>query len=93
MPYKIRAHVIVKGLVQGVFFRQNLYERAKARDLTGWVKNREDGSVEAVIEGPQSKVKELVEWCKKGPTASRVEDVKITYEAFQDEFSDFEIHY
>jgi acylphosphatase len=74
----VRAHVFVSGNVQGVFFRQETRDRARSRGLAGWVKNLPDGRVEAVFEGPDDTVEQMVEWCRHGPTWAQVEEVDIT---------------
>lgn len=68
----IRRRVRVHGLVQGVFFRYECSQEAKARGVAGWVRNREDGTVEAVFEGPESAVDAMVSWARRGPSAARV---------------------
>ncbi len=88
-----RAHVIVQGMVQGVFFRFQTQEMAKRLDLKGWVKNREDGSVEAVFEGDRRKVAQIIEWCHRGPSGARVTGVHRTWEDYRGEFDDFSIGY
>ncbi|MBC7074140.1 acylphosphatase [Candidatus Parcubacteria bacterium] len=90
---KKRAHVLVSGKVQGVFFRQNTFQRAKKLGLFGWVCNTKDGRVEAVFEGEEEKIKEILEWIKIGPPLAKVEKVDITWEEFKGEFKDFEIRY
>jgi len=90
---KIRAHVIVKGLVQGVFFRAHTQKEAKKHRVLGWVKNREDGTVEAVFEGNQAEVEALVAWCHSGPPFSRVDRVDITWENYTGKFLGFSISY
>ncbi len=67
--------VIIKGRVQGVFFRVETQKAARDFNLTGYVKNRSDGSVEAVFQGDESVVKKMLEWCQTGPPASRVDHV------------------
>jgi acylphosphatase len=69
--------VIVSGFVQGVGFRYSLAGRAEARDVTGWVRNRPDGSVEAVLEGADAEVEALVDWCRVGPRGARVDRVEV----------------
>jgi len=88
---KIRAHVFVSGKVQGVYFRQNAMQTARKHDTTGWVRNLDDGRVEAVIEGDEKNVNSVVEWCHQGPPASKVDAVDVRYETYTGEFSDFAI--
>ncbi|KXB07521.1 acylphosphatase [candidate division MSBL1 archaeon SCGC-AAA382A20] len=88
-----RAHVYVSGMVQGVLFRATTRKEAQKRRVTGWVKNLPDGRVEAVFEGDEEKVKEMINFCHKGSRAARVENVEVEWEEFQDEFSDFNIKY
>jgi acylphosphatase len=90
---KARCHVLVSGRVQGVFFRQNTLERAKALGLKGWVRNTEDGKVEAVFEGEREKIEKILEWMRIGPPMAKVENSKIKWEDFKGEFEDFEIKY
>jgi len=90
---KIKCHVLVSGRVQGVFFRQNTLERAKALGLKGWVRNTKDGKVEAVFEGEKEKIERILEWMKKGPPLARVDGLEIEWENFKGEFDDFEIRY
>jgi len=77
---RTRAHVHVSGKVQGVYYRANTRDRARERDVDGWVRNRSDGRVEAVFEGHRDAVEELVEWCHEGSPAARVEGVEVEYE-------------
>jgi acylphosphatase len=90
---KARAHIFVSGRVQGVFFRQNTLERAKSFGLFGWVRNTEDGRVEAVFEGDKEKIEKIIEWMKVGPPLSKVENVEVLWEDYKGEFDDFEIKY
>jgi acylphosphatase len=90
---KVRCHIFVSGKVQGVFFRQNTLEKAKTLGLKGWVRNTQDGSVEAVFEGEKEKVEKILEWMKIGPPLAKVENVEIKFEDFKGEFDDFEIRY
>lgn len=69
-------HVIVRGVVQGVGYRAWTEHEARRRDLEGWVRNRRDGSVEAVFSGPEHKVGNMVEACHHGPRISRVDAVE-----------------
>jgi acylphosphatase len=69
--------VRVTGLVQGVFFRATLRDRARAVGVTGWVSNEPDGSVAAHLEGPSDAVQTLVDWCRHGPSGADVDDVVV----------------
>ncbi len=73
-----RRHVIVRGTVQGVFFRASCQQEAARAGVTGWVANRPDGSVEAELEGPDDAVDRMVEWCRTGPPRAVVTDVEVT---------------
>lgn len=75
-----RAHVIVRGQVQGVFFRAEARDRAASLGLGGWVRNNADGTVEAVFEGEDERVDSIVEWCRQGPALAQVEDVEVSWE-------------
>ena len=74
-----RAKVIVRGSVQGVFFRVEARDRARSLGLAGWVRNVPDGTVEAVFEGEDERVESLVEWCSRGPAGARVEQVDVDW--------------
>jgi acylphosphatase len=76
----IRAHARVRGRVQGVFFRAETQARARSLGLSGWARNADDGSVEAVFEGEPERVESMIEWCRRGPSGARVEDVEVDYE-------------
>ena len=88
-----RKHVIIKGRVQGVFFRANLQEKAYEYNITGWVTNNYDGSVEAVFEGENENVKKIVKWCHRGPRGAVVTEVQVNDEEYTDSFSTFSIKY
>ena len=88
-----RVHIFVKGKVQGVFFRQTTKNMAEKKGVTGWVRNLKDGRVEAVLEGQDINVSEVVEWSHRGPPNAIVEDVQIVNEKYKGEFSKFEILY
>lgn len=79
MAHAVRAHVVVNGLVQGVFFRAAARDEALAGGLGGWVRNEMDGSVVAEFEGPEDRVREAVEWMAHGPSSAIVEDVQISW--------------
>ena len=75
-----RAHVVVTGRVQGVFFRAEARDRARSLGLGGWVRNNGDGTVEAVFEGDEERVESMVEWCRRGPPHAEVENVQVAWE-------------
>lgn len=76
----IRRRVVVRGRVHGVFFRDTTRRRAESAGIAGWVANRPDGAVEAVIEGEPAAVEELVEFCRRGPSRAVVESVEVIEE-------------
>jgi len=76
----VRRRVVVTGYVQGVFFRETTRRRALAAGVSGWVRNRPDGSVEAVFEGEREDVERLVAFCEKGPRGARVDWVDVAAE-------------
>lgn len=90
MP-KARAHVIISGIVQGVYFRAETRDQALALCMTGWVKNRSDGSVEGLFEGERSDVEKLIAWCRQGPPDAEVSDVAVVWESYSGEFPTFKI--
>ena len=73
----MRRRVIVRGRVQGVFFRDSARERARAHGVAGWVCNRSDGAVEAVLEGPPEAVARLVRFMQTGPPRAQVERTEV----------------
>lgn len=77
---RVRAHVFVSGRVQGVFYRANTRDTAREIGVDGWVRNLEDGRVEAVFEGPEHHIDEMVDWCHEGSPSARVEGVEVEYE-------------
>ncbi len=93
MAVNTRAHVIIHGRVQGVFFRLETQKAARQFGATGWVRNLPDGNVEAVMEGPREAVEALLNWCGEGPRMARVDNVDITREAFSGQFDSFEVTY
>ena len=90
---KVRAHVYVSGIVQGVFFRSETEYEAVKRNICGWVRNLPDGRVEAVFEGEKETVEALVEFCRRGPHGARVSEVEVHWEEYRSEFDRFRIKY
>jgi acylphosphatase len=85
-----RAHVFVSGRVQGVSFRDATRSQAGQLGLSGWVRNTQDGQVEAVFEGDPDTVQQMTEWCKSGPSSADVEDVFVENEQ-PENLSGFEV--
>lgn len=77
---RIRAHVYISGRVQGVYYRASTRDKAREEGVDGWVKNRSDGRVEAVFEGPKQAVDSMLEWCETGSRAADVDTVEVTTE-------------
>ena len=71
-------HLQIRGLVQGVGYRRSLVQAARRLGVQGWVRNRHDGSVEAIASGPQAALDDLVEWARHGPAGARVEAVDVS---------------
>jgi acylphosphatase len=80
MSERARAHVYVSGRVQGVFYRATTRDTARERGVDGWVRNLDDGRVEAAFEGSEPAVEGMVEWCHTGSPAADVDVVDVTYE-------------
>jgi acylphosphatase len=76
-PVATRVHLVISGLVQGVGFRLATQREATRLGLAGWVRTLADGRVEAVAEGPEPSVEQLVAWCRRGPAGARVRDVAV----------------
>jgi acylphosphatase len=91
MEKKVRAHVVISGRVQGVFFRSEARRAAHRFGVHGWVRNEPDGTVEAILEGEQKQIEAMLEWCRKGPDLAEVIDVAIEWENYQGEFQRFDI--
>ncbi len=93
MKENVRAHLMISGRVQGVFYRMETKSAADRIGVSGWVKNKRDGRVEAVAEGEKEQVEALIQWCREGPPAARVHDVEVSFEPYQGEFASFEVTY
>ena len=88
-----RAEILVKGLVQGVFYRYNTKRKADDFLLTGNVRNLRDDRVEVICEGTEEDIGKLIEWCKHGPQGAVVEHVDVTWKEYTGEFKEFRIVY
>ncbi|MBT8364217.1 MAG: acylphosphatase [Deltaproteobacteria bacterium] len=93
MADKVRAHVIISGLVQGVFFRMETKRAADRFGVFGWVRNLKDGTVEAVFEGDREPVDAVLGWCRQGPPHANVADVKVTWNDYTADFKGFDISF
>ena len=83
-------HLLIKGKVQGVFYRATAKDMAQALDLKGWVKNTSEGDVEALATGSENAIHQFIEWCKKGPAKAVVLSVNVT-SISEKHFDDFRI--
>ncbi len=84
-------HLVVKGRVTGVFFRASAQREARRLGVTGWAKNRNDGSVEILAEGEENAIREIINWSQHGPSAARVDDVELRWKGYTGEHPDFRI--
>jgi len=83
-------HLLIKGKVQGVFYRATAKEVAEALGLTGWVKNTKEGNVEALASGRDEQLQQFISWCKQGPAKASVTNVEITRKN-EESFNGFKI--
>jgi acylphosphatase len=90
---QFRAHVMVSGMVQGVFFRSLTKRKADSLNVKGWIRNLPDGRVEAVFEGEENAVKAIIDFCMHGPRGAVVADLNVKPEDFRSEFEEFKIRY
>jgi acylphosphatase len=87
-----RVHIFISGRVQGVFFRAYTQDQAKRLNLYGWVRNTQDGRVEAVFEGGKKQLEEIIKWCRQGSPQSKVASVEVFWEE-PEELKEFELKY
>jgi len=90
---KTNVHVIISGRVQGVWFRSDTKQKAEQLGITGWVRNTIDGDVEAIFEGEEDLVKEMIDWCHRGPPSAQVEHVEVKNQDPTNGFEGFSIRY
>ena len=93
MGKKVKAHVLISGRVQGVFFRMETKRVAENYGVFGWVRNLSDGKVEAVFEGNKESVDAMLKWCDKGPAHAKVDRVDVRWQDCSGEFEGFDITY
>ncbi len=91
MEEQVKARVCVFGKVQGVFFRRSARIKADELGIVGWVKNRDDGGVEALAQGTREKVDQFIKWCKKGPPFAKVENVEVNWKKDKENLEEFSI--
>lgn len=88
-----RAHVTVRGRVQGVYYRASARDRARQLRLSGWARNCPDGSVEIVAEGDRIQLEQLITWSRHGPPAAVVTSVEVEWQTATEEFAGFTVKY
>ena len=88
---KMRIHVYISGRVQGVGYRYSTVNKAQSLNITGWVRNTHDDKVEAIFEGDENSVEEMLKWCKKGPSMAFVTNIEIFKQTYNGEFHGFTI--
>ena len=88
-----RVRIVVHGHVQGVCFRSAVRDKAELEGVSGWVRNLSDGSVEAVFEGDSPAIDRLIDFCRNGPSYSRVDFIDLNEQTFTGEFHSFAIRY
>jgi len=86
-----RARVLITGVVQGVFFRREITDHARRLGISGWVKNLQDGKVEALVEGEKARLDELIRFCHVGPPGAIVRRVEVEWSDYLGEFRGFKI--
>lgn len=89
--HNIRLRLVIEGRVQGVWFRESTRREAVNLGVSGWVRNRPDGTVELLAEGPEDQVRALAAWCGHGPAAARVDRVSERSEEWTGEFNSFDV--
>jgi acylphosphatase len=87
----VRMEVVVRGRVQGVAFRWYTLQQARTLDLTGWVRNRPDGSVQILAEGPRDRLETFCDWVGRGPDRARVDHLEVAWSEAGNRFEDFQI--
>jgi acylphosphatase len=85
-------HILVKGKVQGVFFRKNAKQIADELKINGWVKNTDEGDVEIIAVSDEDAIKKLIEWCRQGPPKAEVKDVIVEDTETNESFKNFYIY-
>lgn len=89
----VAVYLIVAGRVQGVSFRSSMKNLADSKDIVGWVRNNDKGEVEALVQGSKTDVDHIVDWCRRGPSTARVEEVMTEETAVQSNLRNFSVIY
>ena len=87
------AHIFISGIVQEVGFRAYIQNQARRNQIQGWVKNLNDGRVEALLVGTKENILEMIKLCKRGNPWSKVSDVQVNWKNIQDSYDSFSIIY
>jgi acylphosphatase len=88
-----RLHILITGMVQGVFFRAHMQRVARSLELTGWVKNLADGKVEATVEGSEINLASMLDWCREGSPGAVVSQVEVRDESYTGDYTDFSVRH
>ncbi len=91
MQHNRRIHLLIRGRVQGVYYRSSACEEARVLGLRGMVRNLPGGQVELVAEGEEAALDRLIAWCRMGPPAAEVAEVEVSYQSATGEYSDFHV--
>jgi acylphosphatase len=91
MAENVRVRAVISGRVQGVAFRFETQYAAERIGVRGWVRNRPDGTVQALFEGERERVEEMLAWCRRGPALARVTAVDVTWEDYRGDLAEFRI--
>lgn len=86
-----RVHVKIYGIVQGISFRRGIQQKAKPLKIKGWVQNTDDGALEGIFEGEEENLRQVLEYCQKGPDGAKVKKMDIYWHGSKDEFTSFKI--
>lgn len=87
----VRAHILVYGQVQGVFFRRTAQKKAGEMEIVGLARNRRDGAVELIAQGDKKAVEKFIKWCETGPPLAKVDNVEVEWKKNLEEFDGFEV--
>ena len=87
----MNAHILISGSVQGIGFRYFVKSNARRFGLKGWVKNTDDGKVEALVQGEKEAIEKLIRLCEKGPFLAEVKSVQVEWEEETEQFEDFKV--